>query len=61
MNAFKNLSAMPVLVILMKVMSTPFSAEYNQEVTLPSSRLLFGKLTWGRMDFHTMVSLYGTI
>ena len=42
-------------------MSAPLSTEQNQEVTLPSSRLLFGKLTWGRMVFDTSDSLWNNL
>ena len=42
-------------------MSVPLNAEWNQEVTFPSSRVLFGKLIWGRKAFHILALLYGTI
>ena len=40
---------------------TPLNAEQNQEVTLPSSRFLNGKLVRGRKAINTLVPLYGSI
>ena len=39
----------------MKFMSLSFNAEQNQEETLQSSGFLFGKLTWCRKSFHTLI------
>ena len=34
-------------------MSTSFEAEWNQKVTFPSFRSLFGKLKWDKNTFNT--------
>ena len=52
---------MLVLIIWIKFKNRLLNAEYNQEVTLPSSRLLFGKLSSDKMVFNMLVPLYGTI